>query len=126
MCIENSKKECRIQKQIVMKKLVFLGVCVLMVALMTYFSNMFFGESDGTKNTEFCMAFIAVFVAAIVSVAESKTVTGVLFAVGALISAALGLISFAIYIVGTMILILMAGAYPEIKEMVSRLWAPEK
>lgn len=109
-----------------MKKLIFLSVCVAMVALMTYFSNMLIGESDGTKNTEFCMSFIAVFIAAVVSAVDSKSVTGVLFAIGALISAALWFISFAIYVVGTMILILMAGAYPEIKEMVSRLWAPEK
>ena len=108
-----------------MKKILFIIICLAIVGLMTVVSN----ELDwgfGDKNDEFCVAFAAI-ILAVNGVANQNNMVRGLFMASGLLSTIwfLGGEATLVYLFGCIIILIFMHRFPEVEEMVAKLWTPD-
>lgn len=107
-----------------MKRTIFLVLCFALLFLLLAFANKrdFLGEED----TGWCIATVAVACAVVTAAVDNKWIATVAVIIGFLNAVLLGLVSAGIYVFGMIAIIWMVLSYPEVKSMITQLWAPEK
>ncbi len=119
-------KKCQTQKNMNMKKTVFFVMCAIFAAVMVFFAKDIIKIEDGGKNFQWCIALIAVTLAAIFAAIDNKLVASVVLVLELVVGSLLGIVSLAVLFFGTVSITWVVGSNPEIKEMIKKLWAPEK
>jgi len=106
-----------------MKRIIFIAVSVAVAVLMAVFADevSFFGE----EGTEISLSLIAVFCTVVGAALDSKIGMAIAMGIGLAVSCVLGCISFAMCLLGMLVIVTLTEAWPEVKEMVSKLWAPD-
>ena len=109
-----------------MKKFYFIVMCLAIVGLMTAVAN----DLDwgfGDRNDEFCVAFTSILLA-VIGVANQNDMVRGLFMGSGLLSTAffLGLESTLVFTFGCVLILIILHRYPEIEEMINKLWTPDK
>ncbi len=107
-----------------MKRTIFLVLCFALLFLLLAFADKrdFLGEED----TGWCIATVAVACAVVTAAVDNKWIATVAVIIGFLNAILLGLVSAGIYVFGMIAIIWMVLSYPEVKSMITQLWAPEK
>ena len=107
-----------------MKKISFVGLCLTVMFLMVVFANN--RNILGEEDMGWGLSFIAVLCAAFAAAVSNKWVAAINLFIGFALAAALGLISFIIYIIGLILIVWMVTSFPEVRKMITGLWEPER